>query len=112
MDDNNITLKEFTTPNAQGLYPTITRPPMEANNFELKSALLSMVQQNQFGRSPIEDPTLQLSIFLECCDTFKFKKVSPDAIKLRLFPFSLKDKGRLWLHSLPTYSIMTWDQLS
>nr|ABD63156.1 Retrotransposon gag protein [Asparagus officinalis] len=38
--------------------------------------------------------------------------VSDDAIKLRLFPFSLRDKARAWLQSLPPGSITTWDQLS
>ncbi|XP_020271670.1 uncharacterized protein LOC109846842 [Asparagus officinalis] len=38
--------------------------------------------------------------------------VSDDAIKLRLFPFSLRDKARPWLQSLPPGSITTWDQLS
>ena len=38
--------------------------------------------------------------------------VSQDAIKLRLFPFSLRDKAKLWLHSLAPQSITTWDTLS
>lgn len=35
--------------------------------------------------------------------------VSSDALCLRLFPFSLKDKA---LHHMPSRSITTWDQLS
>ncbi|XP_020245227.1 uncharacterized protein LOC109823363 [Asparagus officinalis] len=71
-----------------------------------------MVQQNQFGGGATEDPNLHLSIFLEYCDTLKLNGVTNDAIRLRLFPFSLKDKARAWLHSLPAGSITTWDQLS
>lgn len=70
------------------------RPTIEANNSGLKSTFLSMVQQNQFGGSSIEYPNLHLSVFLEYCDTLKINQVSPYAIKLILFPFSLKDKTR------------------
>jgi len=71
-----------------------------------------MVQQSQFGGSPMEDPNLHLLIFLEVCDTLKLNEVSTDAIRLRLFPFSLKDKAWAWLHSLPPDSIRTWDELT
>ena len=32
--------------------------------------------------------------------------------RLRLFPFSLKYKASAWLHSLPSGSITTWDELT
>ena len=32
----------------------IARSAMDANNFELKPALISMIQQSQFGRTPSE----------------------------------------------------------
>ena len=34
-----------------------------------------------------------------------------DALKLRLFPFSVKDKGKQWLNFLPVNSITIWAQL-
>ena len=34
-----------------------------------------------------------------------------DVIRLRLFPFSVRDKPQLWLTSLPNESIIKWDQL-
>ena len=50
--------------------------------------------------------------FLEICDTFKHNGASDDAIRLRLFPFSLRDKAMGWLNALPTRSITTWDDLA
>ena len=38
--------------------------------------------------------------------------VSADAIRLRLFPFSLRDKTKLWLSSLAPNLITSWDLLS
>ncbi|XP_071916278.1 uncharacterized protein [Coffea arabica] len=38
--------------------------------------------------------------------------VSDEAIRLRLFPFSLRDKAKLWLHSHAPNTFTTWDDLS
>jgi len=60
----------------------------------------------------MEDPNLHLLVFFEVCNTLKINEASTDAIHLRLFPFSLRDKAREWLHSLPPGSITTWDELT
>ncbi|KAL8135185.1 hypothetical protein AgCh_010012 [Apium graveolens] len=48
----------------------------------------------------------------EMMNTFKFNNVSDDAIKLRLFPFSLRDKAKCLLNSLPPGSITKWEDLA
>ena len=95
------TLKDYVTPGAHSQTSGITISPVAANNFEPKSALISMVQESQFGGSPMEDPNLHILVFLEVCDTLKINGASTDVIRLCLFPFSLRDKARTWLHSLP-----------
>ena len=50
--------------------------------------------------------------FLEVCDIVKYNGVSDDAIRLRLFPFSLKEKAKHWLISEPLDSITSCDDLS
>ncbi|XP_042396837.1 uncharacterized protein LOC121986983 [Zingiber officinale] len=107
----NKLLRDYAAPSARGLRSSIRRPPIEANNFELKPALLNMIQQHQFGGAPTEDPNLHMEVFLEFCETLKYNGASADAIRLRLFPFSLRDKARAWLHSLPSDCITTWEQL-
>ena len=84
--DQRRTLRDFVTPRVQGIASSIGCPIVDANNFELKPALISMVQQSQFGGTPLEDLNLHLLIFLEVCDTLKLNGVSTDAIRLRLFP--------------------------
>ena len=38
------TLGDYVTPSAEGCSTSISRPPIQANNFELKPALLQLVQ--------------------------------------------------------------------
>jgi len=106
------TLRDFITLGDQGISSSIARPIVEVNNFELRPTVISVVQQSQFGGSPMNYPNLHLSIFLEVCDTLKLNRVSTDAICLRIFLFSLKDKARAWLHSLSPDSIRTWDKIT
>ena len=59
-----------------------------------------MVQPNQYGGLPHEDPNVHLPTFMEIADTVKMNGVTEDVIKLWLFPFSLRDKAKVWLQSL------------
>ena len=92
-------LREYTVPVVSG--PAIRRPTIQANNFELKPALVQMVQSNQFGGYPNESPDEHIAVFLQYCNTVKMNNVSDDVIRLQLFPFSLREKARAWYNSLP-----------
>ena len=87
-DNQRRTLRDFVTLGVPGIASSIACPTVDANNFELKPALISMVQQSQFGGTPLEDPNLHLSVFIKMCDTLKLNGVSTDVIRLCLFPFS------------------------
>ncbi|CAL8100006.1 unnamed protein product [Prunus armeniaca] len=91
----------------------IQRPAIATNNVLIKPSMITMLQNSSvfFGLSN-EDPNIHLAIFLEICDTSKFKGVTDDAVHLRLFPFFIKDKAKLWLPSQPQDSIRTWDDSS
>ena len=94
------TLGDCWKPVVNENYSRIWQQAIGANNFELKSSLLSMVQQQQFGGHPFEDPNGHLLIFLLLCGTIKMNEVDHNVIKLTLFPFSLKEKDRNWFHNL------------
>ncbi|KAG7578694.1 Reverse transcriptase domain [Arabidopsis thaliana x Arabidopsis arenosa] len=89
----------------QGIVP----PPVQNNNFEIKSGLISMIQGNKFHGLPLEDPLDHLDNFDRLCSLTKINGVSEDSFKLRLFPFSLGDKAHHWENTLPAGSITSWD---
>ncbi|XP_018487321.1 uncharacterized protein LOC108857805 [Raphanus sativus] len=69
-----------------------------------------MIQSNKYHGLALEDPLDHLDNFDRLCGTIKINGVSEDALKLRLFPFSLGDKAHTWEKGLSRDSIRTWDE--
>ena len=105
------TMEDFWRPIIQDEYSAIRQPTFDANNFELKPALITMVQLQQFIGHPTEDPNEHLGKFLRMANTVKLNGVRPEVIKLHLFPFSLRDTATTWYESLPYGSVDTWEEL-
>ena len=82
------TLQEFSAPTTANIR---TRPAVNTreNGFELKPALITMVQASQFCGKAHEDESVHLQHFLEIYNTFTIRGVPKDTILLHLFPFSL-----------------------
>ena len=106
MENSPSALRDYALPPAS-IPSIIRRPTIEANNFEIKSITLQVIQSIQFMGLLQQDPNVHISNFLEVCDTVKHNGVSDDATRLRLFPFSLKGKAKHWLNSKPVNSITT-----
>ena len=87
-------LRDYFRPVVVDNYSGIHRQAINANNFELKATWISMVQQNQYGWLAYEDPNVHVATFLEIVDTVKMNGVTEDVIRMRLFPFSLRDRAR------------------
>jgi hypothetical protein len=89
----NKSLREYSAPT-----PDIIRigPTVAVGNaaFELKPALINMVQASQFCEKAHEDANKHLQHFLEICSTFMIKDVPSDVVLLRLFRFSLLGRAK------------------
>nr|XP_017245793.1 PREDICTED: uncharacterized protein LOC108217475 [Daucus carota subsp. sativus] len=102
-------LKNYSQPSPSGVPTGIAMPNIQAANFEIKPALLTMIQQNQFAGLPTEDPTLHLQRFQQLCSTIKFQGVTADQVKVMLFGFSLRDKAQKWLNDI---NVTEWDAIA
>ena len=99
------TMEDFWRSIIQEEYSVIRQPIVDANNFELKPSLITVVQQHQFIGHTTEDPNEHLGRFLIMENTVKLNGVRPEVIKLHLFPFSLRDIEATWYESLPYGSV-------
>ena len=102
-------LLDHFTPGPYTSPSCIQHPEIAANHFEIKSSVIQML--THFYGLNNEDPYRHLDDFLDVCSTVKIQNFTDEALKLRLFPFSLKDKAKYWLSSLPPQTITTWAQL-
>ena len=110
MDTHLRPIKDYVIP-LSVTPPMIGRSAIQANNFELKSITLQLLQGIQFHGLVHENPNAHILNFLEVRDTVKCNGVSDEAIRLRSFPCSLKEKAKHWLISEPPDSIKSWDEL-
>ena len=92
-------------------YSAIKLPAVNANDFELKPSLITMVQQNQFTGHPTENPSEHLGRFLRIANSVILNGVKPEVIQLQLFPFSLRDMAITWFNSIPQESVNIWEEL-
>ena len=104
-------MENFWRPVIQDEYSAVRQPAIEANNFELKPTLITMVQQHQFTRHPSEDLNEDMGRFMRMKNTVKLNGVRPEVIKLQLFPFSLRDVTATWFESLSVGSENKWEEL-
>ena len=87
-------LRDYSNPTTGNIGTSITRPQVTANHFEIKTTFISFIKEDQFYGHLGEDPNDHLALFSEKCDTLKMNGVTEDALRLRLFPFSLAGKAK------------------
>lgn len=99
-DQDHKPLKHFVLPSNKDFYISI-----------VKLVLLQIMQQNQFFRLAIDNPNQHLRVFIQLIDTLKANGAPPEAIRVGLFPFYLKDRAISWLDSLLANLITTQNKL-
>ncbi|CAL2256332.1 unnamed protein product [Prunus armeniaca] len=102
--------REFSIPKVTDQPSCIVYPQLTVDRFKLKSGMIYLLS-TYYGNTT-EDPYMHVKQFFEICATIKIHGLDDKQIKMRLFPFSLKDKAKSWLYSLPNALICTWDELS
>ncbi|KAK4276324.1 hypothetical protein QN277_019285 [Acacia crassicarpa] len=103
---------EFGIPDLNKLNSAITQLTVNDGYFEIKIVMVQMINAaEQFEGLVDEDLHSHLRAFMEICDSFIILRVTLDAIRIKLFPFSLRGKARKWLNNLPANSVTSWEDL-
>ena len=92
MTQENTKLCDLSNTNNNDFIGTPLAPPASsAETCDSYTALLNLVMQDQFSGTPNEDGASHLNTFVELCDMQNKKDVDNDVVKMKLFPFSLRD---------------------
>nr|GEV78304.1 hypothetical protein [Tanacetum cinerariifolium] len=105
------TMEELLQAPTERYGEAIVIPEIHAENFEIKTNLLQLVQANKFHGFERDNPHTHISNFKRMTATLKYRDVPNDAIKLMLFLYSLEGAARVWYEKEPPNSILTWDDL-
>ncbi|CAN6486690.1 unnamed protein product [Victoria cruziana] len=90
-------LREFFIPIEYDRGAGGMRPHIGVAHYEIKASTINMLPS--FHRLASEDHYRHLDEFLDVCATVRISHIEDDALRLRLFPFSLKEKAKDWLKS-------------
>ncbi|GJR78509.1 DNA-directed DNA polymerase [Tanacetum coccineum] len=77
------------------------------SNFKIQPNLIAILPVFR-GR---EEPYAHLREFFSIADTYQVNNTTKDGVRLRLFPFSLKDQAKAWFTSLEPGSIHSWSEM-
>nr|GEY66620.1 DNA-directed DNA polymerase [Tanacetum cinerariifolium] len=108
---DNRTMEEMLQEPMKGYGDAIVVLDILAENFEIRTGLLSLIQANQFHGFESNNPHNHIRSFNRITSTLKFRDVPNDAIKLMLFPYSLEGAAKIWYEKEPPRSIVTWGDL-
>ncbi|KAK8985786.1 hypothetical protein V6N11_021639 [Hibiscus sabdariffa] len=105
-------IRDHLTRLLDDLNPVIVAPEIQEAHFELKPVVFNMLYSiGQFGGSHHEDARQHIRAFLEVYDSFRQQGVHEDVLRLKLFPYSLRDQARAWLSGVPAGSLESWADL-
>ncbi|XP_070014908.1 uncharacterized protein [Nicotiana sylvestris] len=111
-DEQHMAVQEVAIPSISNVTSSIVKPRI-TGHFELKQSMIQLLHANgQFMGLPHEDPQQHMLNFLEISDTYITNGITPDYVRLTLFPFSLLGEAKRWLKVEPANSITTWNDLA
>ena len=78
-----------------------------ARNYELKHIHFQMLPS--FHGISTDDPLTFIRDFYSLVQTFPLQGLMEDQLRMRCFPYTLKDAAKAWFMSLAPASLTTWD---
>jgi len=104
-----VLLRDHYLPSTYNSPSCLQLPNVTVASYEIKSSIIQMLPS--FYGLNNEDPYKHIDEFLEICSTIKMHGFSEDALRMRLFPFSLEDKAKHWFKSLEHNIVTSWTQM-
>ncbi|GKE04920.1 hypothetical protein Tco_1396938 [Tanacetum coccineum] len=106
------TMEELCQPSLDGRGGPIAPIAIQAMTFGLNNDMIQQVQNSCPFHGLGDDANKHLDKFLHVTQSIKVNRVSDDALRLHIFPYSLQDRAAEWFDHLPRNSINSFDQMS
>ncbi|EXB92318.1 ATP-dependent RNA helicase dhx8 [Morus notabilis] len=103
------TLNDYLHPTRTATPSCIMFPP-NMPNLDFNPGMIQLLPT--FHGLESENPYVHIREFEEVVATFHNRAEAADSVRLKFFPFSLKDKAKSWLYSLRPRSIGTWEEIT
>jgi hypothetical protein len=108
-ENNRVrTLRDHMNPTRSSA-PSCIVFPSNASHFNFKPDIIQLLPS--FHGLDLENLYLNMREFEEVCNIYNDLNYSMNTIRLKLFPFSLKDKAKTWLQNVRSGSIRAWDEM-
>ncbi|GJR53750.1 reverse transcriptase domain-containing protein [Tanacetum coccineum] len=105
-------MEELCQPSINRRGRPIALIPIQATDFGLRHHMIQQVQNTcQFHGLPGNDANRHIDKFFEVTQHMKQNRVSDDALRLSLFPYSLTHHATAWYDCLPRNSIHSFDEM-
>ncbi len=111
MGDNNQpvpVMGDFARPVVEASPSCIVLPTV-ARNYELKNQHYTILPT--FHGMACEDPLNFIREFYSIVQTFPLSNLTEEQLRLRCFPFTLKDAAKTWFMTLTPGSLNTWEEV-
>ena len=105
------TMRDFMNPMRTSTPSCIVIPEGDdaVAHFNIKPGTLQSLPH--FHGEDKENPYLHIKEFEEMVNTFCNHAAQLDVARMRLFPFSLKDKAKIWFNGLRSQSVRSWAEM-
>ena len=94
----------------RNITPSCITIPRHIGNFHFRNGMIPLLPT--FHGIGNERAYLHIREFEEVCGTFADQTCPFEIVRLKLFPFSLKEKAKAWLLSLRPGSINSWQSMN
>ena len=103
------TLQDYLHP-ARTATPSCIMFSPNVRHVDFKTGMIQLLPT--FHGLENENPYVHIREFEEVVATFHSQNTTDETVRLKFFPFSLKDKAKSWLYSLRPRSIGTWSEMT
>ena len=102
-----LSFPQLSTPMGEFSEPS----PSSSSNHELDPCFIAMVRKWPFSREIHEDPYEHLQEFEELCSGLVILGMTQEALRWKLFPFSLTEKAEQWYTRTIGDMTSDWEEL-